>query len=120
MASRPTRLLTHWDARRYFRIARNGHERHAIVLSVFDAGAGNLTVPAARVRILAPLIADTDTYVVPAAFLQPVPPDDVAQETLIIRGAHRGQPARLWEELGGSRWFVSAAHDHFEIDSECW
>ncbi len=93
-------------------------DAQAVVLSVFNTGPGNATFAStARVRFLKPLVPDMHTFVVPVSFLQPVKPDGVGQEALIIGGEYAGSLAKLREEVSEGWYFVSAAYDHIEIEA---
>ena len=93
--------------------AYEGAEGTAI--SVFDTGDGNVIPPTARVRFLKPLDPAVDIHVIPVAFLAPIQPRAVGERALIVSGEHAGMVALLMEDVGGG-WFVSAAHDFFEIE----
>ncbi|TFK82679.1 hypothetical protein K466DRAFT_290041 [Polyporus arcularius HHB13444] len=74
-------------------------DAQGVVLSVFNTGPGNaIFASTARVRFLKPLDPDMHTFVVPVSFLQPVKPDGVGQEALIIGGEYAGSLAKLREE----------------------
>ncbi|KAI0755169.1 hypothetical protein C8Q80DRAFT_415764 [Daedaleopsis nitida] len=89
-----------------------------IVLSVFNTGPSNRESPStARVKFQRPLDPDMDVVVVPVSLLLPVHPSAPKQTAVIIGGMYNGEVAQVREEVSGG-WFVSAAYEHFEVDTE--
>ncbi|KAH9846351.1 hypothetical protein C2E23DRAFT_890921 [Lenzites betulinus] len=91
---------------------------HGVVLSVHNTGTDNESFPsAAQVKFRKPLNSYNDTFAVPVFLLRPVQPDAVGQHALIVGGEHKGDTVKLLEEVSGG-WFVDAAYDYFDVESE--
>lgn len=93
---------------------------HGVVLSVLNV-SGDAQTSTGRVKLRDMPPGYTDIYVIPVAYLWPVPPSTLKDKAIVLHGKHKGSVVELREKLDSKAedvWFVVSEDKSHQFEVE--